>query len=103
MGLKFVCLCSGRPIDVTGNNKNNINELAQQIEEKLFLQHGPIMTGDILFKSLGYASADAFRQAVSRNTVPIYVFSIVQRRGKFALTSDVAKWIAMQRFNDKTK
>jgi len=88
---------------VTDERKNQISELAQQIEDKLFVQHGPILTGDILYKSLGYASADAFRQAVSRNTVPIHVFSIVQRRGKFALTTDVAQWISKQCFNNKAK
>ncbi|AXQ98283.1 hypothetical protein [Pseudoalteromonas piscicida] len=47
--------------------------------------------------TLGYGSGEAFRQAVSRKTVPIPVFSIDKRKGKFALTKDVARWLAKQR------
>ena len=88
---------------MTEINENNVKVLAKNIEDKLFKQNGPILTGDILFKSLGYASADAFRQAVSRGTNPIDVFSIEQRRGKFALTEDVAQWVAIQKVTYRKK
>lgn len=44
--------------------------------------------------TLGYPTANAFAQSVRRNTTPIPVFSIAGRRGRYALRTDVAAWIA---------
>lgn len=68
-----------------------------QLEQDLLDKYGPMMSGDNLRIALGYPSKDAFRQALVRKTLPIAVFSIEKRRGKFALTKDVATWIAEQR------
>lgn len=80
-----------------------INEMASELEQKLLKSFGPMIYGEVLYKSLGYTTADAFRQAISRNTVPVDVFSIPHRRGKFALTPDIARWIAEQKVNHITK
>lgn len=71
--------------------------MAAVLEHELSNQHGPMMTGEGLRAALGYPSKEAFRQAVARKTTPIPVFGIEKRRGKFALTKDVAAWIAAQR------
>jgi len=71
--------------------------LATQLECELTSQHGPMMAGENLRIALGYPSKDAFRQAIARKTVPIPVFDIEKRRGKFALTKDVAAWLSAQR------
>lgn len=71
--------------------------LEDLLENDLLRQYGPILTGDALKKSLGYPSMDAFRQALSRGTLPVPVFPLENRRGKFALAKDVAKWLAEQR------
>lgn len=71
--------------------------LEVQLHESLLRLYGPMVSGDDLRIALGYPSKDAFRQAIVRKTVPIPVFSIEQRRGKFALTRDVAAWLAEQR------
>lgn len=71
--------------------------LAQALEADLLQQYGPMLTGDALRKALGYSSMDAFRQAVTRGTVPIPVFPLDKRRGKFALAKDVASWLAERR------
>lgn len=71
--------------------------LSLLLYEELQERYGPLMSGMVLVKALGYGSADAFRQAVSRQTVPVVVFPIAERRGKFALTRDVALWLAEQR------
>ena len=71
--------------------------LADRLTAELMREHGPMMTGEALRRALGYPSMDAFRQAVFRRTVPIPVFSIPHRRGKFALVADIARWIAEQR------
>lgn len=74
-------------------------ELARQIEQDLLEKYGPILSGEILIRSLGYKSADAFRQALVRKTIPVPVFNIEHRRGKFALTKDVSAWLAKEREN----
>ncbi len=53
-----------------------------------------MMGGDALRQALGYSTMEAFRQALSRNQLPIAVFSLPHRRGKFALTKDIAFWLA---------
>ena len=75
--------------------------LAAEIEEQLLRLHGPMISGDALRTALGYPSMEAFRQALSRKTVPIQVFSIEARRGKFALVRDLARWLANQRESRK--
>lgn len=80
------------PIDTTP-----ILRLARELENEMLGRYGPMMFGKNLINALGYRSGDAFRQAVSRKTVPIHVFSIEKRKGKFALTKDVAFWLAKQR------
>ncbi|MDR7123091.1 hypothetical protein [Rheinheimera soli] len=74
--------------------------LSHLLYEELQERYGPLMSGMVLVKALGYGSADAFRQAVSRQTVPVAVFPIAERRGKFALTRDVALWLAEQRLTN---
>ena len=71
--------------------------LASKLEQDLFARYGPMLGGKDLQAALGYRSGDAFRQAVSRNTIPVPIFSIDNRRGKFALVMDVATWLAKQR------
>ena len=70
---------------------------ASTIEKELFDRYGPLMTDDALRIALGYKSTEAFRQALTRKTVPVPVFSILNRRGKYALVKDVATWLANQR------
>jgi len=73
------------------------DSLAALLERDLTQLHGPMMKGESLRIALGYPSKEAFRQAIARKTTPIPVFSIEKRRGKFALTKDVAVWLSAQR------
>lgn len=82
-------------------NFSNEENLASVLERDLMNQYGPIMGRDNLWMALGYSSNDAFRQAVFKDLVPIPVFEIENRRGKFALVKDVAKWLAEKR-NEET-
>lgn len=75
----------------------SLNALARALEEDLLTRHGPIMSGKVLSGALGYPTNNAFRQALARNIVPVPVFKIAHRRGKFALSKDVAIWVATQR------
>jgi hypothetical protein len=81
------------------NGANTLEELRISLEKDLFDRFGPVMTGESLIKSLGYSSKDAFRQSIVRKTVPVQLFEIEGRRGKFALTKDVACYLAERRFN----
>lgn len=64
------------------------------IYQDLLERHGPLLTGEALRASLGYPSQAALRQSLSRNTTPVKTFRIPGRRGRFALTLDVAQWLA---------
>ncbi|MET0116426.1 MAG: hypothetical protein ABW090_03275 [Sedimenticola sp.] len=74
-----------------------VTELAKALEADLLREYGPVLTGNSLRKALGYPSLEALRQAVARDKVPVPVFSVPNRRGKFALSKDVAQWLAEQR------
>ena len=80
-----------------------VTKLAQVIEQELTDRHGPVLGGEVLRQALGYASADAFRQALSRKQLPVPVFPMPHRRGKFALTKDVAHWLATLRESPPVK
>lgn len=72
-------------------------DFTKKLEEILLKEYGPILSGDLLSSCLGYPTIGSFRKSVSRNTVPITIFTIPNRKGKFALTIDVAKWLAQQK------
>lgn len=76
------------------------SDLEQELYTELFKAHGPIMTGKPLWSSLGYISDDAFRMSISRGEMPIPLFSIDNRRGRYALVKEVARFLAQQRFNN---
>lgn len=78
----------------------NIAELQQSLEADLLNLYGPILTGEALWRSLGYVSKDAFRQSLVRDTVPVALFTIENRRGKFALAKDVAAFLAKKRYEN---
>jgi hypothetical protein len=63
------------------------------IESALIDRYGWIVGGDELVRLLGYPSQGAFRQALSRGLVPVPVFQIAHRQGKFAWVPDVAQWL----------
>lgn len=56
-------------------------------------RYGPLVGGPELERLLGYTSNSAFRQAIHRGCLPVNVFTLPDRRGKFAFTSDIAEWL----------
>jgi hypothetical protein len=64
-----------------------------QIETDLINRHGPVMGGKDLMKALGFQKMPALRKAIRENRLGINVFEMPGHRGKFALTTDVAKFI----------
>lgn len=85
--------------DVTHRDRDMTTpSLADLLERDLLVRYGaPLLGGDDLRSALGYPSAEALRQAIARGTVPVAVFAVAHRRGKFALTKDVAAWLAKLR------
>ncbi len=79
------------------NRDEHLDPLAQLLEQDLLHRYGPVIGQADLCKALGYKSADAFRQALARGVLPVPVFAIAHRRGKFALAKDIAQWIAQLR------
>ena len=69
-------------------------DLASKLEQQLFEKHGPLLGGSALHVVLGFKSAAALRQATLRDQIGVKLFSITNRRGKFALTLHVARWLA---------
>jgi hypothetical protein len=76
---------------------------ASEIENVLTARYGWLVGGDELVRLLGYPSHGAFRQALSRGLVPIPVFPIPNRQGKFAWVPDVARWLQSVRPAAPTK
>ena len=70
------------------------NALIEALESDLLTRFGPIVGNDDLCAALGYPSREAFRQALARGQLPVPVFALPKRRGKFALVKDVAAWLA---------
>jgi len=72
---------------------------SQTLEKELQERYGPVIGGDDLRRMLGYPSKHAFRAAVRRGLAPVPVFALPGRKGKFALASEIARWIsALERF-----
>lgn len=80
--------------------ETKIEKLTGEIKAELMAAYGAMLTGRDLYRTLGYPTPDAFRQAVSKKTVPVTIFPIENRRGKFALTKDVAFWLATQKIKN---
>ena len=70
---------------------------SDRLHEQLYCEYGPLVGGTALSRLLGYPSAAALRQAEVRNMLPVLVFGIDGRRGRFAFTEDVATWLAALR------
>lgn len=75
--------------------------LAVILERDLLSRYGPLIGKEDLWMALGYPSNDAFRQGVSKKLIPIPIFEIENRRGKFALVKDLANWLAAKRNEEK--
>ncbi|WP_194866489.1 hypothetical protein [Pseudoalteromonas sp. PPB1] len=72
--------------------------LAEDFETQLLRLYGsPVLSGENLSTALGYSSLDAFRQAIHRKTVPVPLYTMENRRGRYAYVKDVADFLATMR------
>lgn len=72
------------------------HNLALRLEQRLIERYGLLLSSRALARELAYPSEQAYRQALTRGTMPIRTFSLPQRRGRYALATDLARWIASQ-------
>jgi hypothetical protein len=63
------------------------------LRDRLVAMHGEMVSESALAELLGYPSLPALRQACKRNLAPVPIFTPAGRRGKFALTLDIAAWM----------
>lgn len=66
------------------------------LHDQLLSHWGPVVGGEALAQALGFPTTSALRQSVARGQVSLALFTIPGRRGRFALTRDVADWLALQ-------
>ena len=70
---------------------------AQALAEDMLRTYGHVVGGEALHRLLGYATPDAFQQALRRDAIGVPVFSLPGRRGKFALTRDISAFLIRHR------
>jgi hypothetical protein len=63
------------------------------IAAEMLRRYGVLIGGGDLRAALGFRSAASFQRAVRQKTLAVRVFPVPGRRGKFALTADVAAWL----------
>lgn len=64
------------------------------LRQQLLEEYGPLVSGRNLYLALGFKSYGAFRLANERHEIPIKVFKLPNRKGWYALSSDLALWLA---------
>jgi hypothetical protein len=64
-----------------------------RIEALLFENFGPVIGGQDLYQALGFKSYSTFYRIQQRQGFDLPLFQLPGRRGWFALTSEVAKWL----------
>ena len=69
-------------------------EVEIKLQKELSERYGEVIGGKTLSHILGFSSMAAMKQSLSRKTLLLPVFFIEGRRGRYALTSDVAAWLA---------
>lgn len=68
----------------------------EEMLSKLISRFGPIIGGQDLYSALGYKTYSAFYRSQQRDELGVHVFKLSDRRGWFALSGDVAKWLEEQ-------
>ncbi len=71
------------------------NDLASVLESALIREYGLLIGSESLWKLLGLPSQQSLNQSVWRGHLPVRLINIPNRRGKFALATDIAAWIAI--------
>ncbi len=73
--------------------KTTANKPHETLAQDLSRRYGEVIGGRTLWHVLGYNTLAAFKQAIARGALTLPTFFIAGRKGRFALTSDVAEWL----------
>jgi hypothetical protein len=73
-----------------------INQTSTDLANQLISRFGPTIGGQDLYSALGFKTYAAFHRSQQRQALGVHVFKLPSRRGWFALTGDVAAWLAQQ-------
>ena len=68
-------------------------QIGEELASELLSKNGPLISGETLWKAIGFSNAGAFRQAKAQGRLEIPVFSLPNRRGTYAFTRHVADWL----------
>jgi len=69
---------------------------SKSLSDQLMELYGPTLGGRDLYAALGFKTYGAFHRSKQRDEIGIKIFTLPGRRGWFALTTDVAKWLEKQ-------
>jgi|GEM_PF-762080 len=64
-----------------------------ELQQALTAHFGPLVGGDDLRRQLGFKTAAAFERAVRLQRLGVRTFNLPGRRGRFALSVDIADWL----------
>lgn len=79
-----------------------LRTLKRELERRLTVENGSLMTGQALRRELGFNSRGAFERARTNGRIGVKIFTLYGRRGKFAMTRDVADFLAKSRYDECT-
>ena len=72
------------------------NQPTNDLANQLISRFGPTMGGHNLYSALGFKTYAAFHRSQQRNELGVHVFKLPSRRGWFAFSGDVARWLEKQ-------
>jgi hypothetical protein len=78
------------------------NQYKKYLIDDLTSRYGQIISARDLHLILGFKSYDAFKQAILRGNLTLQLFEIEGRRGRHAMSTDVAAWL-VERWRDARK
>ena len=73
-----------------------MNNTSNDLANNLISRYGPTLGGIELYGALGFKTYASFHRSQLRGELGVHVFKLSGRRGWFALTEDVAKWLNAQ-------
>jgi hypothetical protein len=71
--------------------------LRAQLRQELAFLYGEMIGGDRLRHVLGFVTSSSLSMAINRKAIDLATFRVNGRRGRFALTKEVADWLVAQR------
>lgn len=77
----------------TTNQTDRDSEELERLRADLLSRYGVMLDHIQLREVLGYRTASAFQRAITLGRIGVRVFNVPGRRGKFALSADVARWL----------